>query len=143
MSLTLSMLSCNGITSSSQAITTTARNSSPFARCMVLIETQPLLVSTCSSRILKVIPDTLTADSARSIWAADLTNTPISCGSTPAFVCSANHAPTSLISSFSVVNVLMTGGGPLKTEMVSSLLSVWPSTSTVWGSSNRSACWRI
>src|SRR3990172_6499079 len=38
--------------SSSQAITATARNSSPFARCMVLIETWPPAVSTCSSRIL-------------------------------------------------------------------------------------------
>ena len=41
-----------GMTSSSQAITATARNSSPLARCMVLIDRWPLTVSTCSSRIL-------------------------------------------------------------------------------------------
>ena len=38
-SATDSSLSCNGMISSSQAITTTARNSNPLARCMVLIET--------------------------------------------------------------------------------------------------------
>jgi len=35
----ISMRSCEGMISSSQAITTTARNSRPFARCIVLIET--------------------------------------------------------------------------------------------------------
>ncbi len=34
----------------------TARNSRPFARCMVPIETWPLAVSTRSSRTLKAIP---------------------------------------------------------------------------------------
>ena len=42
--------------SSSQAITATARNSRPLARCMVLIETWPLVVSTCSSRTLNGKP---------------------------------------------------------------------------------------
>jgi hypothetical protein len=58
-------VSCKGITSSSQAITTTARNSRPLARCMVLIETCPLVVSTCSSKILKVIPASLRAARTR------------------------------------------------------------------------------
>ena len=35
---TVSMRACKGMISSSQAITTTARNSRPFARCMVPIE---------------------------------------------------------------------------------------------------------
>src|SRR5260370_23645076 len=43
------MRSCRGMISSSQAITATARNSRPLARCMVPIETWPLAVSTCSS----------------------------------------------------------------------------------------------
>jgi hypothetical protein len=70
--------------SSSQAITTTARNSKPLARCMVLIETCPWVVSTCSSRILKARPAAFTAARARSSCSADRTNTPNSCGSTPA-----------------------------------------------------------
>ena len=38
---TASMRSCSGMTSSSQAMTATARNSRPLARCMVLMETWP------------------------------------------------------------------------------------------------------
>ncbi len=37
-SATVSIRSCNGMISSSQAITTTVRNSKPFAKCIVLIE---------------------------------------------------------------------------------------------------------
>ena len=50
------MRSCKGMTSSSQAITTTARNSSPLARCMVLIDTWPLAVSNLSSSTLRRSP---------------------------------------------------------------------------------------
>ena len=57
------------MTSSSQAITATARNSSPLARCIVLIETWPVAVSTCSSRTLKGSPCFLAAACARSSWA--------------------------------------------------------------------------
>ena len=64
------MRSCKGMISSSQAITTTARNSRPLARCIVLIETCPLAVSTCSSRILKRTPAAFTAARARSSCAA-------------------------------------------------------------------------
>jgi len=68
--------SCKGIISSLQAITTTARNSRPLARCMVLIETCSLVVSKCSSRILKAMPASLKAARARSSCAADRTNRP-------------------------------------------------------------------
>src|SRR5271165_6877034 len=60
------MRSCRGMISSSQAMTTTARNSRPLARCMVLIETCPLAVSTRSSRILNERPAAFTAG-ARTI----------------------------------------------------------------------------
>src|SRR5947209_5460803 len=43
---TVSIRSCKGIISSSQAITATARNSSPFARCIVAIDILPGDIST-------------------------------------------------------------------------------------------------
>jgi hypothetical protein len=44
----LSMRSCDGIISSSQAMTATERNSRPFARCIVPIETLPGVISMLS-----------------------------------------------------------------------------------------------
>lgn len=88
-SVTVSIRSWSGMTSSSQAITPTARNSSPFARCMVPTETLSGAMSMCSSRILCFIPAFSTAAAARSIWAAERTNKAISCArkpSAPSFV---------------------------------------------------------
>ena len=57
----------------SQAITATARNSRPLARCIVLTEIWPLTVSTCSSRTLNGIPASVTAARARFNCAGDRT----------------------------------------------------------------------
>src|ERR1700722_15285178 len=78
--------------SSSQAITATARNSNPFAKCMVPIETGPLVVSTLSSRVVNAMRAASAAARARSNCCADRTNTPNSCGIRPAFACSATRS---------------------------------------------------
>jgi len=59
---------------------------------MVLIETCPVVVSTCSSSTLKRSPASFTAASARATCATERTNTPNSCGRTPALDCSAKLA---------------------------------------------------
>src|SRR5262245_28411025 len=61
------MRSCKGMISSSQAITATARNSRPLARCIVPIDTWPLTVSACSSRTLNAIPAPAAAPAALEI----------------------------------------------------------------------------
>ena len=55
-SAAVSMRAYNGMTSSSQAITATARNSRPLAGCMLLIETWSWLVSMPSSKTLNGNP---------------------------------------------------------------------------------------
>src|SRR5271154_148071 len=61
------MRSCSGSTSSSQAMTATARNSSPLARCIVLIATRPLVTSIWSVNSTTEAPLAVTAARASQL----------------------------------------------------------------------------
>lgn len=137
---TVSIRSWSGMISSSQAITTTARNSSPLARCMVAIGIRPIFVSICSSRIAKKQPAASTAAWARSSSFSDRTNMPISWGWTPSSIRVTSHRPTVWISIFWLSSFLISGLGPLNTETVPRRSSVFPSTSANSGPSSLSAC---
>jgi hypothetical protein len=92
---------CNGIISSSQVITATARNSNPFAKCMVPIETLPLAVSTLSSSVLNATRSASAAACARLSCSADRTNTANLCGNRPFFAwtdyCAKPFAPDNVV----------------------------------------------
>jgi hypothetical protein len=66
--------------SSSHAKTATARKSSPFARCIVPIESLPGVISMLSLSSTAGIPPCLTAFRARRSSRVERTKTPISCG---------------------------------------------------------------
>ena len=139
----ISIRSCKGITSSSQAITATARNSSPLAKCIVLIETCPLVVSTFSSRTLNGNPEFLTASRARGNSAGSERKFRTRAGrGRPWHSQKSNDSPRqSLHAEF--LNLRIFGAGPLNTETVSPRSSVFPSASDTSGASKRSACIRI
>ncbi len=71
----------------------------PSARCMVLIETCPLVVWTFSSSTLCWSPASSTAARARSSSAGERTKIPISCDTTPSLLRFDNHVLTAFLSS--------------------------------------------
>ena len=141
-SATVSIRSCRGITSSSQAITTTARNSKPLARCMVPIETWPFVVSIFSSSIVNARP--LLKRSTRPIQLCRGSNEHAQFVGHYAFVMPFYKPLADRFALFVEVSQHSNvGGGPLNTEIVSARSSVLPSTSDTSGPNKRSPCMRI
>ncbi len=112
------------MTSSSQAITATALNSSPLARCIVPIRTRP--PSACGLSVSVERPPARPPSprvGPSKVAASERTKTPTSSGRTPPS--STDREPLADEGDLArlVLEVRMTGSGPLNTEIVPARLS--------------------